>query len=129
MKKIILLLFLTQIALSQNAGINKFLIEGEKAFLSNDFKLAKEIYTSVTLLDSLNKTAWYNIAACELSLGEKDNACEHFYKVYLLNDGAVLKDIKEHCPNFRNGTIMWMDNVDEKPKFIYEKKRTSFIRQ
>jgi hypothetical protein len=122
MKKMLLLLFLTQIGMAQNTDVNKLLVEGEKAFLSNDFNLAKEIYTNVTSLDSLNKRAWYNRAACELSLGEKDDACEHFYKVYLLNDGAVLKDIKENCPNFRNGTIMWLDEVDEEPKFIYEKK-------
>lgn len=50
-----------------------------------------------------------------------------FYKAFLLNDGEVLRIIKENCPDFRNGSIMSIDDVEEKPKFIYGKKEYILI--
>lgn len=117
----------SQIGFSQNTDVNKLLIDGENAFSENNFNLAKNIYTNITTLDSSNKLAWYNLAISELKLGEQDNACEHFYKVYLLNDGGVLFDIKKYCPNFRNGTIVWLSDVDETPKFIYQENEYLLI--
>lgn len=125
--KILMLLFISQIGISQNVELNKLLEEGNNAFSANNFVLAKAIYTKATNIDSSNKDVWYNLAASELNLGEKDNACEHFYKAYLLNDGEALKNIKEYCPNFRNGTIMSIVDVEEKPKFIYEGKNYLLI--
>lgn len=58
------------------------MIDGEKAFLGNDFLLVKEIYTKKLNLDDENKTLWYNLGASELKLGENDNACEHFIKLF-----------------------------------------------
>lgn len=117
---LLILLFLSQIGNSQNSELKKLLFEGEKAFSENNFLLAKEIYTKVAKIDSNNRDYWYNLAASELYLGEKDIACLHFYKVYLLGDINILRDIKEYCPNFKNGTIQFMEDVEEKPKFSYE---------
>lgn len=120
MKLNLVILLITQFGISQTNEPIQLLAEGEKAFLDNNFILAKEIYTKATNIDSKNKDSWYNLAASELNLGEKDNACEHFYKAYLLDDGEALKNIKEYCPNFRNGTILSIDEVEEKPKFVYD---------
>ena len=125
--KILMLLFISQIGISQNIELNKLIEEGNNAFSVSNFVLAKVTYTKATNIDSSNKDLWYNLAASELNLGEKDNACEHFYKAYLLNDGEALKNIKEYCPNFRNGTIMSLVDVEEKPKFIYEGKNYLLI--
>lgn len=119
--KFFFLLF-TQICTSQNGEIPQLMVDGEKAFLENDFLLAKEIYIKATDLDAKNKDCWFNLAASELKLQENDNACEHFYQAYLLNDGEAVKIIKENCPDFRKGSIMSLNNVEEKPKFIYGKK-------
>ncbi|MRX39750.1 hypothetical protein GJU43_10735 [Flavobacterium sp. LC2016-23] len=127
--KIIRFLFLlfTQICISQTPEVNQLLIDGEKVFLGNDFLSAKEIYKKAVSLDSINKNCWFNLAACELKLGETDNACEHFYQAYLLNDGEALKVIKENCPNFKSDSIMWLNDVEEKPKFIYKKEEYSLV--
>jgi tetratricopeptide (TPR) repeat protein len=89
--------------------------------------LAKEIYSKAANLNPDDKNCWYNLAGSELKLGENDNACEHFYQAYLLNDGEVLELIKYNCPNFRNGSIMSIDDVEEKPKFIYKGKEYLFF--
>ena len=125
----LLFLVFTQICISQTNQVSKLLIDGEKAFSENDFALAKEIYTKAIDLDSENKNLWFNLGASELKLKENDNACEHFYQAYLLNDGEVLKVIKENCPDFRNGSIMSLSNVEEKPKFIYKGKEYLFFEQ
>lgn len=125
MKNIIMKLFLmllTQICFSQTNAIDELIIEGEKAYLDNNFLSAKEIYTKATSLYPNNKDFWYNLAGSELKLGEKNNACEHFYQAYFLNDGEALPLIKQNCPNFRNGSIMSLSDVEEKPKFIYKGK-------
>jgi hypothetical protein len=127
MKFNFLILLFTQIGFTQTNELKQLLVEGEKAFLENDFVLSKKIYTNATNIDSLNKDCWYNLAVSELNLGEKENACEHFYNAYLLNDGEALKNIKEYCPNFRDGTILSIDEVEEKPKFIYDGKEYLLI--
>ncbi|MFN3754095.1 tetratricopeptide repeat protein [Flavobacterium sp.] len=120
MKRIALLLLLSQISWSQND--TNILTKADSAFAVNDFKLAKELYTKAIAIDSLNKNIIYNLAASEYNLGEKDKACEHFYKVYIIGDKEITKIMKEYCPEFRNGTIMSIDNVSEKPKFIHKGK-------
>lgn len=72
--------------------LNQLLIEGEKAFVENNFVFAKEIYSKATSLDMKNKDCWFNLAVSELKLGENENACGHFYQAYLLNDGEALKN-------------------------------------
>ncbi len=127
MKTKLLFLIFTQICISQSVEGNQLLIEGEKAFVEDNFLLAKEIYTKVTNLDKKNKDGWFNLGAVELKLEENDNACENFYQAYLLNDGEAVKIIKENCPDFRNGSIISIDDVEEKPKFIYKGKKYLFI--
>lgn len=120
-------LFFTQICISQANEVNQLLLDGEKAFLLNDFLLAKEIYKKAKDLDVKNKDCWFNLAATELKLNENDIACEHFYQAYLLNDGEALRILKENCPDFRNGSIMSLSDVEEKPKFIYGNKEYLLI--
>lgn len=84
--------------------------------------LAKEIYTTITLENPSNKDGWFNLAASKLKLGENENACEDFYQAYLLQDREAQKIIQENCPDFRNGLIMSINDVEEKPKFLYDKK-------
>lgn len=123
---------LSQIGISQTTktnynNLNKLLAQGEKAYAENNFILAKEIYTKVTDSIPWNHMYFYNLAAIELKLGETDNACEHFYKIYTLNDTKVIKYLREYCPNFRNETILTLDEVEEKPKFIYKDKEYPLI--
>lgn len=127
MKTKLLFLIFTQIGISQTSDVKQLLIDGEKAFVEDNFLLAKEIYTKVINLDKENKDGWFNLGAVELKLEENHNACENFYQAYLLNDGEVVKIIKENCPNFRNGSIMSINDVTEKPKFIYKGKEYLFI--
>jgi len=119
---ILFFLFLAQICISQTNEIDELMAKGEKAYLNNDILLAKEIYIKVTDLNPQDKNCWYNLAISELKLGDNNNACEHFYQAYLLSDGEALTLIKQKCPNFRNGSIMSLDDVEEKPKFIYDNK-------
>lgn len=121
------LLLTSQICISQINEANQLMIDGEKAFLENDFLLAKENYTKAADLDVKNKDCWFNLGASELKLEEFDSACEHFYQAYLLNDGEAVKIIKENCPNFRNGSILSLNDVEEKPKFIYGGKKYLLI--
>ena len=120
-------LLFTQICISQNIEVNQLLIDGEKAFIENDFLLAKEIYTKATNLGLKNKDCWFNLAVSELKLEENDNACEHFYQAYLLDDGEALELIRKNCPNLRNGSIMSVNDVEEKPKFIYKEEKDLLI--
>lgn len=122
MKRTILFLLLSQFTYSQTDTIQKLIKDGNEAFLRNDFALAKSIYTKITELDPKRSDGWYNLAASELKLDENEKACEHFYKVYLLSDSKVVDDIKKYCPNFRNGKIMSVKDVQEVPKFIYKEK-------
>lgn len=122
MKIKLLLLFFTQVCISQTSGVKKILLDGEKVFFENNFLKAKEIFTKATNLDSKNKDCWYGLAVSELKLGEEDNACEHFYQAFLLYDNTAIESIKEYCPNFRKGAIMYLNEVDEKPKYIYRGK-------
>lgn len=122
MKMKLLLLLISQICISQTNKLNQLLLDGEKAFFENNFLLAKEIFTKATNLDSTNKDCWYNLAVSELKLGENENACEHLYQAFLLFDNSAIESIKEYCPNFKNGSIMLLNDVEEKPKFIYNGK-------
>lgn len=123
MKYLKLLFFLSFSSIAQTnfsqdkIELNKLLSDGEKAFLSSNFVLAKEIYTKATTLFPKEKNRWYNLGATLLALGENEDACENFYMAYRLGDNKILEDIKEFCPSFRNGTIMSIKDVDVKPKF------------
>ncbi|WET03657.1 hypothetical protein [Flavobacterium sp. YJ01] len=128
MRKITLLFFIiVQVCVAQTNNVNQLLIDGEKAYLESDFLLAKEIYTKITIEDPKNKDGWFNRAAVELKLGDNETACEDFYQAYLLHDGEAQKIIRENCPDFRNGSIMSLSDVEEKPKFLYGKREFLLI--
>ncbi|WJS97061.1 hypothetical protein NYQ10_11520 [Flavobacterium johnsoniae] len=128
MRKITLLFFIiVQVCVAQTNNVNQLLIDGEKAYLESDFLLAKEIYTKITIENPKNKDGWFNRAAVELKLGDNETACEDFYQAYLLNDGEAQKIIQENCSNFRNGLIMSLKDVEEKPKFLYGRKEYLFF--
>ncbi|MNL52797.1 hypothetical protein D3C87_1760000 [compost metagenome] len=55
MKLKLLLFLIPQICISQSDTINQLMIDGEKAFLENNFLLAKEIYTKATDINAKNK--------------------------------------------------------------------------
>jgi len=122
--------FFTQIATSQtNIGNStsegeKLVAEALKALAENNFGLAKELYIKATNINPDNKDLWFNLAVAELNLNENTNACENLYKAYLLDDSEAAKLIKKYCPDFRNGTIMSLNEVEEKPKFIYKGKES-----
>src|SRR5690554_1978323 len=122
MKLKLIFLLISNIALCQINESEKIMKEAENAFLNNNFEQAKELYKKVIEIKPKNKDAWYNLAVTEINLNETENACECFYKVYLLNDQSVVKELKEFCPNFRNGSIKSMYELDEKPKFILKDK-------
>lgn len=119
---IVFIFFFIQNGFSQTKELDDLMANGEKAFSENNFSLAKEIFTKVTNLIPNDKNGWYNLGASELGLGDNENACEHFYQAYLRGDGEALELIKTNCPNFRNGSIMSLNDVEEKPKFIYDGK-------
>ncbi|KAF2335011.1 tetratricopeptide repeat protein [Flavobacterium daemonense] len=124
---IVFIFFFIQNGFSQTKEIDELMANGEKAYSENKFLLAKEIYSKVTNVIPNDKNGWYNLGASELELGDNENACEHFYQAFLLNDGEALKLIKTHCPNFRNGSIMSIEDVEEKPKFVYKGKEYLLI--
>lgn len=120
MKRYLFVLLFTQIAVSQTSELYKLPAEAYKALSDKNYALAKEIYTECTRQYPDNKLYWYNLAISEINLGENTNACEHLYKAYLLNEPKLKDAILELCPNFRNGTIVSINEVDVMPKFIYE---------
>jgi tetratricopeptide (TPR) repeat protein len=122
MKKIISLLIICNISWAQNNLKNIDAEHGAKAFQIGDFTNAKINYLKSVQLYPNSRDNWYNLAVTELKLGETDQACEHFYKTYLLGDYQVVSDIKQFCPNFRNGSILSIEETTEKPKFISKGK-------
>lgn len=118
MKFIIALLFFVQIGFAQSTAVRNLLVAGEKAFSEQNYFQAKKYYSQAVVLDPTNKDGLYNLAAAELSLGESENACEHWYQAYLLGDHEGVKHITEFCPNFRDGSIVHLKDLDEGPKFI-----------
>lgn len=120
-------LLFTQIAISQN-NLDKS-IEAEQladkaidALAEKKYALAKELYNKVIEINSNDKNIWFNLAIAELNLGENNSACEHLYKAYTLNDSEAAKLIMKYCPDFRNGTIKSINDVEVMPKFTYEGK-------
>jgi tetratricopeptide (TPR) repeat protein len=122
----LIFLFFGNVCFSQEIEEKKLVIDGEKAFSDKNYQLAKEIYTNATTLYPKSKDFWFNLAAVELDLKENETAGEHFYQAYKLGDQEALNAIRENCPNFRNGTILSILDVEEKPKFIYNGKEYYF---
>ena len=60
-------------------------------------------------------------------MGETENACEHWYKLYLLGDASGVEHIEEFCPNFREGSIVSVKQLDKQPSFIWDGKEYPLI--
>jgi hypothetical protein len=120
MRYFLLLLSTSQLLFSQK-NVNDYKADANKAISENNVEIAKNIYKEIVMLEN-NKDNWFNLANLEFFLSEKDSACEHYYKAYLLNDVEAGKIMIEKCPDFRNGRIKSIYHVEEKPKFIYEEK-------
>lgn len=127
MKYTYLFLLLSQLCIGQTSNLAELLERGQKAITMENFSLAKEIYTSASELFPENTDVWYNLAAAELALGENDNACKHFYKVYALKDYSVGDEIKNYCSNYNDDQIIPLEKVEEKPKFEYKNKQYPFF--
>ena len=122
MKNIIILLICCNFINAQNDIKNINSEQGAQAYQRGDFLNAKISYLKSVELYPKNVDNWYNLAATELQLLETEQACEHFYEAYLLGDYKVVSDIKQFCPNFRNGLIVSIDEATEKPKFTHNSK-------
>jgi len=122
-KILIPFILIYQISLSQNVEVNKLLMDGDKAFLTNDYQSSKEKYRNATVLDSLNKKAWYNLAASELNLGENEIACEHLYKSYELENQDASALIKQYCGEIKYCPKMFLNDVDEQASFITDNQK------
>ena len=122
MKKLLILsiILFSQILFSQKSKIDILLNEGAIAFNNNDFVLAKDIFSRIISIDSINKDAIFNLGVSELQLGENEKACQNFYKLYLLKDIGVIELILEYCPDLKKGEIISSKIVDELPKFIFK---------
>lgn len=93
------------------------------AFFRSEYGLAKELYAKATTITPNYATGWQRLAEAEIMLAEKDSACAHFYKSYSLkNDDIIIDELREYCPDFKNGTIYSLKDVDEKPTFSYQDK-------
>lgn len=108
--------------LNSQIKIEEYKLAAQKSISENNVEDAKTIYKKIAELDPKDKDNWFNLANVEMYLTEKDSACEHYYKAYLLNDLEAGKIMIDKCPNFRDGKIKSIYEVDEKPKFIYKEK-------
>lgn len=122
MKLLLALMLCAQLTFSQDNPVNRLLIAGERAFVGQDYVLAKKIYSQALALNPGNRDALYNLGATYLSLGETENACENWYQLSLLRDYSGVKYITEYCPDFRKGSVVSFKDLDEKPRFILRGK-------
>ena len=122
MKYLLLLVFFAQIGFAQNTATERLLIAGQRAFVGQDYLLAKKIYSQALVLNPKSRDVLYNLAATELSLGEAEKACEHWYQLFLSGDSSGVEHIKEFCPDYFKGKIVPFSELDEKPKFIFRGK-------
>jgi len=114
-------LLISGICLAQAQYIGQQLKDGQQAFMIGDYVTSKDIYREATTIDSLSGEAWFGLAEAEMQLGEKDIACNHFYKSYRISyDILARKNITENCPNFKNGRLMSINDIAYKPEFRYQ---------
>ena len=122
MKFILPFLLFAQLCLSQNTPLERLLSAGQRAFVGQDYSLAKKIYLQALVINPTSRDGLYNLAASELSLGETEDACAHWYQLYKQGDSSGVTHIKEFCPDFFTGKVLPFAELDEKPKFIYRGK-------
>lgn len=111
------LLLCTSISFSQSGAYKKILSQGNDAFLTKNYELAREKYREAFTLDSTESDALYNLAAIELQLKNLDSACKLLQRSYKLKDFGAGELIQEHCGKIEYNQYMFFQNVDSMPKF------------
>jgi hypothetical protein len=123
MKKTLLFLLITSnLIFSQESDIDKLINLGNQEFNNNNVAGAKEIFEKAFKIDSLNKDVLFNLAATEISLNNKDEACKLWQKGYKLKDYGARDLILKYCGEIEYTEFMFVDDIDSKPKFIYNEK-------
>lgn len=124
MKKLLLLflLFSINLCFAQESEIEKLMNEGNEAYERHDWETAKDKYQSILILDRYNKNATFNLAAVALKLEKTDHACRLLYRSYNLADMEAYDLIEEHCGGFEYSEKMFIEHVDEIPKFRFRKE-------
>lgn len=123
MKKILTLILITSnLIFSQENKINKLIELGSEEFQNNNIKRANELFEKAYKIDSLNKDILFNLAATELSLNNKDKACKLWQKGYKLKDYETRELILKYCGQIEYNVFMFEEDVDSKPKFVFEGK-------
>jgi tetratricopeptide (TPR) repeat protein len=124
---LILILIVTQTSMAQKSEIEQLMLEGNQAFNNSDFDTAREKYSLIIKIDSLNKDATFNLGATFLNLGQNDKACEQFQKAYSNGDIGAFDVIIQYCGVIKNVDKMIPNHVDELPKFKYNGKFIGLI--
>jgi tetratricopeptide (TPR) repeat protein len=118
--KLSLIFFLISNLVFCQSQVEKMMIEADQAFLNHNFNKAEELYLKVIEITPNHKTAWFNLGVTKINLNEVESGCECFYQAYLHKEKEAESKIREFCPNFRNGTIKHIYEVDERPKFVFK---------
>ena len=110
-----------------NSIIEKLFLEGNKYFESNDYNQAKVKYQEVISIDSTYVDALYNLAATELNLKNQPEACLLLRKGYSLGDIKTRELIQKFCGGITYQEYMFIQDVDELPKFYYKGEITPLL--
>lgn len=121
-KTLLFLIFTSSLIYSQESEVDKLIKLGNQEFNNNNVSGAKEIFEKAFKIDSLNKDVLFNLAAAELSLNNKDKACKLWQKGYKLKDSGTRDLILKYCGEIEHSEFMFVEDIDSKPKFIYNDK-------
>ena len=92
--------------------------EGDKAFQNQDFEKAKNIYSNLTKIDSLNNKPWFNLGVVELTIGNIEAGCGCIKRAHSLLHKETEKILSDYCSDY----YVFFDQLEIKPKFKYQKK-------
>lgn len=92
----------------------------QTAIKNNDLAEAKGNLRSLVNTDPKNRDFWKVLANLEVHTNERNLACEHYYKAYQLGDFKARDSILKYCPDFRDGRVLFLAEVDTGPKFVSE---------
>ncbi|SFU69089.1 hypothetical protein SAMN05216480_113102 [Pustulibacterium marinum] len=114
--------FNASITFGQNkeTSIDSLLQKGNTFYAESNFKKAREYYLNVLEKDSSNIDATFNLAACELSLDHKTEACIQFNNAYYLGADDARPIIKQYCGAIAYRNVMYSGDVDTVPTFQLE---------
>lgn len=123
-----LLLCISFSGFSQNsektALTDSLLLEGVEYFEAKEFGKAKERFSQVIAVDSTHKDAWYNLAVVELNLRNGLKACEMLRRGYAAGNINTRELLKKYCGGISYQEYMFIQDVEELPKFYYKGKVT-----